>query len=64
MNEASKIKKYSEETARAIKLLSLGDYTPQSLGSKRKFFEERSVGILFRFLRDHFKPECSFILVF
>ena len=48
---------------REIKLLSLEDYTPQSLGSKREFFEGGSVGILFRLLRDHFKTECSFILV-
>ena len=63
-NEDSKTKNIARRLPREIKLLSLEDYTPQSLGSKREFFEDGSVGILFRLLRDHFKPECSFILVF
>ena len=64
LNRGSKAKNIARRLPREIKLLSLEDYTPQSLGSKREFFEDGSVGILFRLLRDRFKPECRFILVF
>ncbi|MBR95206.1 MAG: hypothetical protein CMA81_00060 [Euryarchaeota archaeon] len=44
--------------------LSPENKTPKYLCKKRKLFRVGSLRILFRLLRDHFKPECSFILVF
>ena len=64
MNGGSKAQNTARRLPRGMKLLGPKDYTPEYLGRKRKFFEDRLVEILFRLLRDRFKPECRFILVF